>query len=91
MQIELSTYQAMHIFYATFDAAKDNYALASLVSRLPTAEMYLGMAKELTGVTVILANLLSEDKYYIDELQQRRRRAEDHIMRLKESEIKADQ
>ena len=91
MQIALSTYQAMHTMYATFDAAKDNYGLASRAAKLPIAEMYLGIAKELTGVTVTLANLLSEDKYYIDELQQRRRRAEYHIMRLKESETKADQ
>ena len=91
MQIELSTYQAMQTMYATFDAAKDNYGLASRAERLPVAEMYLGIAKELTGVTVILVNLLSENKYYVDQLQQQRRRAEYHVMRLKQSETKADQ
>ena len=91
MQIELSMYQAMNTMYATFDAAKDNYGLASRAAKLPTAEVYLEIAKELTGVTVILVNLLSENRYYIHELQQRRRRAEGHVMRLKESEIKADQ
>ena len=84
MQIELSTYQAMHTMYATFDAANDNYRLAESKLELPTAEMYLATAKELTSVTVTLVNLLSEDRYYIDELQQRRRRAENHVMRLKE-------
>jgi len=91
MQIELSTYQAMQTMYATFDAAKDNYGLASRAAKLPTAEVYLEIAKELTGVTVTLVNLLSENKYYIDQLQQRRRRAEYHVMRLEQSEIKADQ
>ena len=91
MQIALSTYQAMHTMYATFDAANDNYGLAESKLELPIAEMYLAIAKELTGVTVILVNLLSENRYYIHELQQRRRRAENRILRLKESEIKAHQ
>ena len=91
MQIELSMYQAMNTMYATFDAAKDNYGLASQAAKLPVAEMYLTIAKELTGVMVILVNLLSRNKHYIDLLQQQRRRAEYHVMRLKQSEIKADQ
>ena len=91
MQIALSTYQAMHTMYATFDAANGYYRLAESKAELPIAEMYLAAAKELTGVTVMLVNLLSENRYYIDELQQRRRRAEDRILRLKESEIKAHQ
>jgi len=89
MQIELSTYQASQTMYATFDAANDNYRLAESKAELPIAEIHLTAAKELTAVTVTLVNLLSENRYYIDELQQRRRRAEDHVMRLKESEIKA--
>jgi len=91
MQIELSTYQASQTMYATYDAANDNYRLASRAAKLPVAEMYLRMAKELTAVMITLVNLLSEDKYYNDPLQQQRRRAEDHVMRLKESEIEAHQ